>query len=91
MSHLDIAIVAFKSLTLVMGGLVTFFSYRAFSRTGSPALRALAIGFGIVTAGAFLGGVLHQLTSIGFETSVLVQTVLTTIGFGVIVYSLYAK
>lgn len=91
MTHLDIAIIAFKSLTLVLGGLVTFFSYRAFQRTGSDALRALAIGFGVVTAGAFLGGVLHQFTGIGFETSVLVQTVLTTVGFGVIVYSLYAE
>jgi hypothetical protein len=51
----------------------------------------LAIGFGIVTFGSFLGGVLDQLLGIELATSVLIDSLLTLSGFGVIFYSLYAE
>lgn len=96
MTHLATGIVIAKSLTLVLGGLVTYFSYRAYRRTGSPALRSLAIGFGIVTVGAILAGILDQLLPLiyadfdNFLFGVFVESWLTAIGFAVIVYSLYS-
>lgn len=49
-------VAALKTLTLVFGGLITYFAYSAYHRTRIPALRALTIGFGTVTVGAFLAG-----------------------------------
>lgn len=89
-------VVVAKALTLVLGGLVTYFSFRAYQRTGSPALRSLAIGFGIVTVGALFAGILDQVLPLiysdvdQFLFGVLVESWLTAIGFAVIVYSLYA-
>jgi hypothetical protein len=85
------AIVVLKTLSLVIGGLITYFAYRASIRTGAPALRALAVGFGIVTLGALTAGVVDQVTGVDDRTwALLVESALTTAGFGVILYSLYA-
>lgn len=90
MTHLETAIVVTKAVTLLLGGLITFLAYKAYRRTGAPALRALAVGFGVVTVGAILAGVVHQFTTLGLLSSVLLQSSLTAVGFGVITYSLYA-
>lgn len=81
--------VAAQTATLIFGGAVTVLAFRAFRRTGSPALRALAVGIGLLTIGALLGGTLHQLAGLGLRTSVLVQSVATAVGFAVLTYSLY--
>ena len=90
MPHIDTAIVVAKTLTLVFGGLVTYLSFKAYRRTGSDPLRSLAIGFGVITAGAILGGAVDVFSSLGVLYGVLVQSVLTTVGFAIITYSLYA-
>ena len=91
MSHLDIALVAVKSGTLLLGSLITFLSFKAYRRTGASSLRALAIGFGLVTVGALLAGVGHQFTALSLTFSVVIESGLTLVGFAVIVYSLYAE
>jgi hypothetical protein len=84
-------VTALKTLTLLLGGLITFYSYRAYARTGSKALRALAIGFGLVTLGAILAGVTDQVLGLALNTSLVIESALTALGFSVIVYSLYAQ
>lgn len=89
MAHLESAIVVTKTVTLVLGSLIAFLSYRAYRRTGVAALRSLAVGFGIVTVGAILAGVTDQFTGLGLAVGVLLQSALTLVGFAVITYSLY--
>jgi divalent metal cation (Fe/Co/Zn/Cd) transporter len=89
MSHVPTLIVGLKTVTLVLGGLVTFFSYKAYSRTGSPALRALALGFGAITLGALLAGITDQLLVGDRELALVVESLLTAVGFAIITYSLY--
>ena len=91
MVHLATAIVAVKTLTLVLGGAITYFSYRAYRRTDAAALRALAVGFGVVTVGTILAGLLHQLSPLPLQWGVFVESVLTLVGFSVITYSLYVE
>lgn len=91
MSHLDIALMAVKSGTLLLGSLITLLSLKAYRRTGAASLRALGIGFGLVTVGALLAGVGHQFTSLSLTHSVVIESGLTFVGFAVIVYSLYAE
>lgn len=90
MAHPYLIVVA-KTATMLLGGLVTYMSARAYRRTGAPSLRALAIGFGIVTVGGALAGVLDITNTTDLQTSVLTQSLVTALGFGVITYSLYSS
>jgi hypothetical protein len=83
------AVVVLKTLTLVLGGLITYYSVRAYRRTGSRSLRALAIGFGFVTVGSLLAGVADVVLQTRLETGLLIESALIAVGFAVIVYSLY--
>lgn len=88
MTLVETAIVAAKTVTLLLGSLVTYLAYRAYRRTGSASLRALALGFGVITGGAIVAGGLDQFTSFGLLYGVLVQSTLTALGFAIITYSL---
>lgn len=90
MTH-SLAITAAKTATLLLGGAITYFAWGAYRRTGAPALRALTIGFGIVTAGAVLSGAIDQFTPIDTLTVVLINSLLTALGFAVILRSLYVE
>lgn len=92
MSHDVTALVtALKTLGLVLGGLITYYSFKAFRRTGSAALRALAVGFGVVTLGALLAGVVDQILPLDPSLALVVESLFTTAGFGIILYSLYIE
>ena len=91
MTHVTSLVVALKTITLVLGGLITFFSLKAYRRTDSPALRALTIGFGAVTLGSLVAGVLDRLVVTNPEYALAVESALTAVGFGVILYSLYVE
>lgn len=90
MSHLATVVVALKTTTLVLGGLITFFAFRAYNRTGARALRALTIGFGVVTLGSLMAGVVDQLLDVDARYALVAESALTAVGFGIILYSLYA-
>jgi divalent metal cation (Fe/Co/Zn/Cd) transporter len=85
------AVLVLKTLTLVLGGVITLYSYRAYRRTASRALRALAFGFGSVTLGAFLAGVVDQLIAVDPDLALVVESLFTTTGFAIILYSLYIE
>lgn len=82
-------LVALKAVLFVVGGLVTYFATRAYRRTRARPIGALALGFGIVTFGTLLSGVADQLLRVEMTWVLVVETALTTVGFLVILYSLY--
>jgi len=82
-------IVVFKTLTLLLGGLITYLAYKAYRRTEARSLAALAAGFGIITCGTLVAGAVDQLLAADFQVGLLIESALVTLGFGVIVYSLY--
>lgn len=86
--YVETAVVVAKTVTLLFGSLITYFAYRAHRRTGSRALRALAVGFGVITLGAIVAGVVDQFTPLGLLYGIFVQSALTALGFAIIVYSL---
>ncbi|RDI70901.1 DUF7521 family protein [Halopelagius longus] len=83
------ALIIVKTGILILGGLITYFSFKAYRRTRSPALRALAIGFSVVTFGALIAGVIDTFLDVSLAMGVLIDSALTFIGFAVITYSLY--
>lgn len=80
-----------KAITILAGGFVTLLAYRAYTRTGAPALRALTAGLGLVTTGGFVGGAVHQLANLPIVVAVGIQSTFTALGFIVLAYSLYAE
>lgn len=85
------AVTVLKTVILLLGGLITYYSHRAYRRSASPALRALAYGFGAVTAGALLAGVVDQYLPVNPHLAHVVESFFTTTGFVVILYSLYVE
>jgi uncharacterized membrane protein len=77
------------AVVLVLGGVVTAAAYRAFRRTGSRALRSLAIGIGVITVAAAAGATLHHVLAVDLALALLVQTMLTAVGFAALIASLY--
>ncbi|XVH31620.1 DUF7521 family protein [Haloferacaceae archaeon DSL9] len=91
MRALSIALVVIQTTILILGGSITYFAHKAYRRTRDPALRALAIGFGLVTAGALLGGIIHQVFNVTLTAGVVVSSFLMACGFAVITYSLFLE
>ena len=91
MVHVTATVVALKTITLVLGGLITYFAFKAYRRTGARALRALALGFGTVTLGSLLAGVIDRLLQTASTAALVVESALTAVGFAIVLYSLYAE
>lgn len=91
MKWTPLVILAVKTVILGLGGAITFIAYKAHQRTRAPSFRVLGVGFGIITFGALLAGVAHQLLGVSLEMGVLINSFLTAIGFGIILYSLYLE
>jgi heme/copper-type cytochrome/quinol oxidase subunit 3 len=89
--HITATLVALKTITLVFGGLITYFAYRAYRRTDAQPLKQLALGFAFVTLGSLAAGGAHQAFGLDLESVLVIEAALTALGFGVIFYSLYAE
>ncbi|MFC4544042.1 hypothetical protein ACFO5R_19105 [Halosolutus amylolyticus] len=86
-----VALAVVKTLVLLVGGAITFFAYKAYRRTGQQALGFLAAGFGLVTLGFVLAGVVYELLNISLYLGILFESLLMLAGFLVIAYSLYVS
>ncbi|GAB3668349.1 DUF7521 family protein [Halopiger thermotolerans] len=85
-----IALAVVKTLVLIVGGVITYFAYKAYLRTRQRPLGYLAVGFGLVTLGLFLAGLLTELIGVTLMVGILLESLLVLAGFLVIAYSLYA-
>lgn len=85
------AIIVLKTIILLLGSGVTAIAFKAYRRTGAPALRALALGFGTITLGAFSAGVAHQLLGVTLKQGIIINSFLVAIGLAIILYSLYLE
>lgn len=90
-SHTPALVVALKAITLALGGLISYLSYRAYRRTNAGPLWYLAIGFGVVTLGSLVAGVFDQFLNVGRNSALVMESALTAIGFAIITYSLYSE
>jgi len=84
-----IALAIVKTLLLIVGGVITFVASKAYRRTRQPALGYLALGFGLVTLGLVLAGMLYELLAVPLMTGILFESLLVLAGFLVIARSLY--
>ncbi|SEW28356.1 DUF7521 family protein [Natrinema salifodinae] len=86
-----LALAVVKTLVLVVGSVITYFAFKAYRRTRQRALGYLAIGFGLVTLGLVLAGMLYELLAVPLAMGILLESLLVLAGFLVIAYSLYVQ
>jgi len=75
----------------VLGGIVVYYATKSYRKSKSGAMLFLAIGFGFVTLGAAVAGVLYNLgsaSSDALEMAIATQATFQVLGFFTIVYSL---
>lgn len=87
-TEVQFALTAVKTLILILGGVVSALSFKAYRRTGDPALRALAAGFASITVGVLLAGFTFEVLAVPLGVGVLVESLFVLAGFLVITYSL---
>lgn len=76
-----------KTLIAIAGGIVTYYAFKAYRRTRQHSLGLLALGFGIITFGVLIAGLLNELTTLG--RAIIAESLIILVGFVVIAYSLY--
>ena len=91
MDRVSAVIVGAYTVTLVFGGAITLFAYQAFSRTGSKQLKALAVGFGLITGGTLTSIALYQFALVSLLATTAVQSISIAAGFVVMAYSLQSN
>lgn len=90
-AEMTFALAVVKTLVLVVGGIITYFAFKAYRRTRQRALGYLTAGFGLVTLGLVLAGMLYEVLSVPLVTGILLESLLVLAGFLVIAYSLYVQ
>lgn len=91
MIWVETAIVVVKTVILLLGSSITYLAFRAYRNTGTPSLRVLGIGFGVITFGVLLAGFAHQILSVSLEMGILIYSILVAIGLVIVLYSLYLE
>ncbi|SDR44271.1 DUF7521 family protein [Natronobacterium texcoconense] len=89
--EIALALAVVKTLVLVVGSVITYFAFKAYRRTRQRALGLLALGFGLVTLGLVLAGMLYEILEVPLAAGILLESVLVLAGFVVIAYSLYVQ
>lgn len=81
-------LVLVRVLVLLLGVLITFYSLQAYRRTGTAYMRNATLGFGIITLGVFIEGVLFEFA--GFDLAVvhIIESIAIALGFIVLLISL---
>lgn len=90
-TEVALALAVVKTLVLVVGSVITYFAFKAYRRTRQRALGYLAGGFGLVTLGLVLAGMLYELLEVQLAMGILLESLLVLAGFLVIAYSLYVQ
>jgi hypothetical protein len=77
-----------RLLVLVFGVLITYYSLQAYRRTGTPYMRNATFGFGIITLGVLLEGVLFEFGGVDLAVVHIIESVAIGLGFLVLLISL---
>lgn len=87
----QVALTVVKTIILLLGGVVTYLSVKAYRRTRDRSLGALALGFGLITVGVLLAGFTFEVLGVPLGVGVLVESLFVLAGFAVITYSLRVR
>ncbi|MFC7130474.1 DUF7521 family protein [Haloferax chudinovii] len=81
-------LIGVRLLVLALGILITYYSFEAYRRTGTYYMRNAAAGFGIITLGVFIEGVLFEFGGLDLALVHIIESVAIGLGFVVLLVSL---
>lgn len=87
--HLEL--VAAKIITVLLGLAIAGQAYRGYRRYDSRPMLYLAMGFGLISVGSVLEGVLFDVIGLSIFEAGTAQTGLVAVGMLVILYSLHGQ
>lgn len=76
-----------RLLVLALGLATTLVAFRAYRRQRTRYLRDASLGFGLMTVGVFVEGVLYQFVGMGLTEVHLVESLAIAAGFAVLLSS----
>ncbi|HLE48291.1 MAG TPA: hypothetical protein VI818_08345 [Candidatus Thermoplasmatota archaeon] len=88
---MELILVLLKFFTILMGFYIVLLGYKAYRKQPHGNLLWLTVGMGILTLGAISEGLAYQGLGWTLDSSHVFEAVVTLMGFGVLVYSLFAK
>ena len=77
-----------RGMTAIVGLFVAILAYRGYRQNGSPKMRALAIGIGLLTAGVYVAVILADASGAGSGVVLLVRGLVTVAGLSVVLYAI---
>lgn len=78
----------FRLIVLALSTLVTYYSLRAYLDTGAYYLRNASVGFGIITLGLLIEGVLYEFGGLDLAVVHIIESIAIGLGFLVLLISL---
>jgi hypothetical protein len=82
-----VLLTAVRSVVFLLGVTITGLAARAYRRRGTRYLRDAAVGFGILTAGVFVEGLLFQVADLPLETVHVIESLAIGLAFLVLLRS----
>ncbi len=79
-----------KIIALFLGAFIVYLAYKGYRRNVSKPLLYVALGFGLITAGTLLEGIVFVIIRSDILAAIATGTIVTVIGFLVIIYSIYS-
>lgn len=81
-------LMAVRLLVFALGILITYYSFEAYRRTEIDYMRNAAVGFGIITLGVFIEGVLFEFGGLDLAVVHVIESVAIGLGFVILLISL---
>jgi hypothetical protein len=79
-----------KIAALILGAYIVYLAYTGYRRNASKPLLYVSLGFGLITLGTFVEGILYVLLGLDLLAAAATGTSVIVIGFLAIIYSIYS-
>jgi hypothetical protein len=79
-----------KVIALILGAFIVYLAYKGYRRNASRPLLYVAFGFGLITAGTIVEGILYVLLGSELLGAIATGTAIMIFGFIAIIYSIYS-
>ncbi len=82
-----LSLIATRALLLILGVATTAISFRAYRRERTGYLRDATVGFGLITFGVLVEGVLYEFVGVTLTQAHIIESVALVCGLGVLLRS----
>ena len=86
-----LVLVASRLLVLMLGAAITMISYKAYRRMRSKVMLLVALGFGFITMGILMEGLLYEFTPLSLVASHTVESSITLTGILILLYAVKSR